>query len=465
MKSLRARIFALVAAVTLLVWSSAAVWTYFSARADVQRVLDRRLVEAARMVGSLVGDLEQSGLANQNVRAPSPTGVYDRQLSCQIWSLDGRLIGRSSEAPAQPLSTVASGFSERLVDGETWRVYTLGDPARGIRILVGDNLSVRQRLVGDLMTGLLLPSLLGIAALALLIWAAVSRGLTPLREIARRLHDRDPGDSSPLGISTGVSELRPVVASVDGLFDRLERLRANEKHFIASAAHELQTPLAGLRTHAQIALMSDDEAVREKSLRRIQTSVDRTSRLVRQLLDLAREESPLHSDPAWVPLAEVVGAIADELAPAVERADVTIRLLPQAHYAELFVDEASLTLALRNLIENAVNHSPPAGTVEVNAQFSDGKACVEVLDGGTGISPQEIHDVKGRFVRGSREKSHGSGLGLSIVELIATRLDGSVELANRAGGGLRANISLPAGRLKFAGEPIEQATAGSISST
>ena len=465
MKSLRVRIFALVAAVTVLVWSSAAVWTYFSARADVQRVLDRRLVEAARMVGSLVGDLEQSGLANQNVRAPSQTGVYDRQLSCQIWSLDGRLIGRSSEAPAQPLSTAASGFSERLVDGETWRVYTLVDPARGIRILVGDNLSVRQRLVGDLMTGLLLPSVLGIGALALLIWVAVSRGLNPLREIARRLHERDPADASPLGISTGVSELRPVVASVDGLFDRLERLRANEKHFIASAAHELQTPLAGLRTHAQIALISHDEAVREKSLRRIQTSVDRTSRLVRQLLDLAREEAALNSDPAWVPLREVVGAIADELGPAVERADVSIRVAPKADYAEVFIDEASLTLALRNLIENAVNHSPRGAMVGVNAEFKDGKACVAVLDSGTGISPQEIRDVKGRFVRGSREKSHGSGLGLSIVELIATRSDGSLELSNRPGRGLRAALSLPSSRLRFAGQPIDQAGIGSISST
>ena len=443
MKSLRARIFALVAGVTLLVWTSAAAWTFFNTRADVRRVLDRRLVEAANMVSSLVGDLDTSGA----VRSPalSPAGSsYSRQLSCQIWSLDGRLIGRSSEAPAAPLTTEASGFSERNIDGERWRVYSLADPRRGIRVLVGDNLSVRKRLIADLMTGLLLPSLLGIIGLALLIWAAVGKGLSPLREVAHKLRHRDPSDLAPLGVMEPSTELQPVIRSIEGLFERLEHLRSNERHFIASAAHELQTPLAGLRTHAQIALLTEEASVRENSLRMMQRSVDRTSRLVRQLLDLATEEAATERPTrAWLPLDAAARTIQEELGPRLRQSEVRLTLTPSATRSEFFIDEGSLVLALRNLVENAMNHSPPGSEVKVDVIEQANIVALSVCDQGPGIPTSEIERVKDRFVRGSREKSPGSGLGLSIVELAIVRSDGRLELQNIPGGGLRASVIIP----------------------
>ena len=443
MKSLRARIFALVAGVTLLVWTSAAAWTFFNTRADVRRVLDRRLVEAANMVSSLVGDLDTSGA----VRSPalSPAGSsYSRQLSCQIWSLDGRLIGRSSEAPAAPLTTEKSGFSERNIDGERWRVYSLADPRRGIRVLVGDNLSVRKRLIADLMTGLLLPSLLGIIGLALLIWAAVGKGLSPLREVAHKLRHRDPSDLAPLGVTEPSTELQPVIRSIEGLFERLEHLRSNERHFIASAAHELQTPLAGLRTHAQIALLTKETSVRENSLQMIQRSVDRTSRLVRQLLDLATEEAAAERPTRdWLPLHVAARTIQEELGPRLRQSEVRLILTPTATSSEFFMDESSLVLALRNLVENAINHSPPNSEVTVDVVEEGDRIAISVCDQGPGIPTGEIERVKDRFVRGSREKSQGSGLGLSIVELAIARSDGKLELQNMPSGGLRASVIIP----------------------
>ena len=142
------------------------------------------------------------------------------------------------------------------------------------------------------MTGLL-PALAGILALAALLWSAIGQGLSPLRSVARELSMRDPSETTSLRSRAQAGELRPLVGAINGLFERLERLRANERHFIASAAHELQTPLAGLKAHAHIALAAEDSAIRDRSLRSIQASVDRTSRLVEQLLDLAREEARL----------------------------------------------------------------------------------------------------------------------------------------------------------------------------
>lgn len=445
MTSLRTRIFALVAAATLVVWATAAAWTYVSTRAEIQRVLDRRLVEAARMVASLSGDFEAARPGDTKpFEQPARTG-YSRQLSCQIWSLDGRLIGRSSQAPSEPLALAGTGFSERKIGDEVWRVYSLADADRGIRVLVGDNLSVRQGLVGDLMAGLLVPFLAAIVGLALLIWAAVGRGLAPLREIARRLRQRDPGDLRPLGMGNANRELRPVVGAIDGLFGRLSALRENERHFIASAAHELQTPLAGLRTHAQIALMSGDDAIREKSLRRIQTSVDRTSRLVHQLLELAREEAAADVTTArWNSVPEVIGGLSEELAPKLERKRIQIRCNEAAQGAEVMIDEASLALALRNLIDNALQHSPEGGTIEIDWGMLGDEPFIAVLDRGPGIDQEEIGRVTGRFVRGNKAKGEGSGLGLSIVELVVARAGGRLELSNRSLGGLTASLVFPA---------------------
>ena len=445
MTSLRARIFVLVAAVTLLVWSSAAAWTYFSTRAEIQRVLDRRLVEAARMVASLTGDFEPGAGGAMPSADQRQFGSYSRQLSCQIWSLDGRLIGKSSQAPTEPLALSGTGFSERLINGETWRVYSLADPERGIRVLVGDNLSVRQRLIGDLMAGLLVPFIGAIAGLALLIWAAVNRGLSPLREVARRLRRRDPSDLRPLGLDHVSRELRPLIGAIEGLFSRLARHRENERHFIASAAHELQTPLAGLRTHAQIALMTSDEQIRERSLQRMKTSVDRTSRLVHQLLELAREEAAVEASPSrWVSVADVARGLAEEFAPQLDRQGVKLKVSEAAGAAEVLIDEASLTLVLRNLIDNAIHHSPSGSRIEIDYLNGDEEAVIAVLDRGPGINAHEIDRVKDRFVRGSTARGQGSGLGLSIVELVISRVGGRLELSNRSQGGLAASLILPA---------------------
>ena len=444
MNSIRLRLFVLLLSATVLVWSAAAVWIYISTRNDVQRVLDNRLVEAAGMVASLArGSADALRSAPRQQPLPAPTR-YGRQLSCQIWTLDGRLVGRSGSAPAAPLSAGPEGFSERTINGDQWRVYTLVEQEAGLRILVGDNLKVRRNLIADVMTGLLLPALAGVLALAALLWSAVGKGLSPLRQVATELSRRDPGDIEPLEADAPSRELRPLLGAINGLFERLERLRANERHFIASAAHELQTPLAGLKAHAQVALATDDPSQRDKSLRSIQASVDRTSRLVEQLLDLAREEAGAATiTQGWIAVRCVFQAVQDELRTVLQRRDVSLKLDQTATNVEVHADEAGLTLALRNLIRNAVEHSPEQSEVRVAGSVGSKTGAIRVIDQGPGILPQDLARVRDRFVRGSRAKGPGSGLGLSIVELVAVRFQARLELENLPGGGLEARLELP----------------------
>jgi two-component system sensor histidine kinase QseC len=401
-------------------------------------VLDRRLVEAAGMVASLATDAEDLLVRRANQSRLVPLPHYSRQLSCQIWTLDGRLVGRSSGAPSQPLADGRSGFSERVISGETWRVYTIADPARQIRVSVGDNLRVRQRLIGDLMLGLLFPAIAGLVALAVLIWAAVGAGLGPLREVARLLARRDPSDFSALRIERPTEELIPLIAAIDSQFVRLEQARADERHFIASAAHELQTPLAGLRAHADIASMTDDPATREKSLHSIRKSVDRTARLVGQLLDLSREESGEPFPAQWVSVVSVVESLKDEYSSELRRAGVELIVTDSLADLEVHIATASLLLALRNLIKNAIDHSPRGRAVEVSAERRADNIALCVRDHGPGIPDEELGNIRGRFVRGARARGPGSGLGLSIVELVLSQIGGRLEIRNHPGGGLEA---------------------------
>lgn len=440
MRSLRLRLFALIAAATVIVWSAAAIWTTISAQRDIERVLDRRLREAAHMVASLGATAIVAPNPNPST-ATAPD--YERQLSCQVWSLQGRLIGRSSSAPAQPLGTGTSGFSQRSIDGTEWRVFTYIVPGSGLRVMVGDTLAMRRNLVTDLMTGLVVPAILGLLALAALIWIGTGRGLAPLKRIAGAIEAREPDDLSPLRLDQVPSELTIVTAAIDALLARLDRTRDTERHFLASAAHELQTPLAGLKTQAEIVRRTDDPAVRSKAIQQIETSVDRTTRLVRQLLDLARQEGLPPAASSRLPLAGLLATVDDQLRPLIARHRAGLVIDPSVNDAILPADGEILQLALRNLIENAVIYGPAGQSIKISYEIANGRPMISIEDEGPGLGPADAATLRQRFARGPRAPAPGSGLGLSIVDAALIRIDGRLHFEARSSGGTRATIVLP----------------------
>lgn len=442
MSSLRKRLFVILVAATGIIWLSAVAWIYLGSRAQLEHVLDTRLQEAARMVSSLVaGGNMAAADAAASVAAPAQAG-YERQLSCQIWSLDGRLVARSSGAPDQRLTDSAAGFSEQLVGGETWRVFTIEDASKGVRVMVGDRLGLRDRLVADLIKGLMAPALLIVPMLGLLIWASIGTGLRPLRAMAGELRARGADDMSPIDTGNAPSEVKPLADALNGLFIKVEAARRHEREVTAFAAHELRTPLAGLKTQAQIAIAAADPAVKEGALRQILVSVDRTTRLVRQLLVIARLDAGSQADDV-----ENVnpGELLDEIIDGSRTAGASVRIdVDPALYAlSVRTNREMLKLALRNLHENALEHMSGGGTVVWRAA-PDGDG-VLVEDEGPGIPDDELALVTQRFYRGRHKSRAGTGLGLAITELAAKRLGGRLMLKNRGdAAGLSAAISLPA---------------------
>lgn len=444
MTSIRGRLFLILMVTTGIVWMSAIVWIYLSSRAEVERVLDARLVEAARMVSSLVGgpEIDPKRAAQIAAAASITHTTYDRQLSCQIWALDGTLVGRSVAAPATPLSDQRDGFSETEVAGETWRVYAVVNNDVAVRVLVGDNMRVRDQLVAHVISGLVLPALLILPILAALTWLSVRQGLAPLNRMASTLETRPASDLSALSDTGAPSEIRPMIRSLNGLFGRVSAARARERDFTAFAAHELRTPIAGLKTQAQVALGSDDPNIKRNALRQIVVGVDRTSRLVRQLTDLTnaeRGEANFSSDN--VSLGKLLNQLTDDIRQHYVNA-APIEVDSRLAVVSINIDSSLFMLAARNLLENAVLHTRGDSAVQCGVRMESDHVTVTIDDHGPGISEDELPKACERFFRGRNKTPMGSGLGLAIADLAMARLGGTLVLNNRPEGGLRAELRL-----------------------
>lgn len=439
MTSLRARLFVILVATTGLIWLAATAWIYLGTKAELERVLDTRLQEAARMVSSLVRDADaspSSAIAATPQVSTSDSGGYERQLSCQIWSMGGRLVAASTAAPAERLAGHAAGFTDSVINGEQWRVYAIEDAAKGVRVLVGDRLGLRDRLVNDLVLGLVAPTFLMLPLFAGLIWISVGRGLSPLRGIARNLQQRAVDDLAPLQAKV-IDEILPVTDALNGLFTRLDAARRHEREFTAFAAHELRTPLAGIRTQAQIAKAADTIEMRTAALDHIMQGVDRTARLISQLLALARLESAAalnRREP--VNLGQLLREIDRE---GQRPASISVEFDAAIDGMTVEGDRDNLKLALRNLHENACGHSPPGGRVR---WLRTEDAVLAVDDEGPGVPADEMALVRQRFYRGRAARNAGSGLGLAIVDVALHNVRAELTLGTPPSGrGLRAAVS------------------------
>lgn len=450
MNSIRIRLFLILLMATGVVWLSAFVWIQQSTRAEVERVLDARLAESGQMVSSLISDrridvaraatiVEGQGLLNDG-----PEAGYSHKLSCQIWSLDGVLVGKSGSAPSDSLSGQEAGFSNSIVDGEEWRVYTVINEDLGVRVMVGDSHMVRDRLVRDVTTGLVLPALVILPLLAGLIWLSVQGGLRPLDRLADGLSRRSADDLNPVDENAMPREIRPVGTALNGLFGRVDAQREREKAFTSFAAHELKTPLAGIKTQAQIAMMAPDEETRRSALVNMQHGIGRTDRMVRQLLALALLDGPEAGQKQDIDVVVLIKDVVNDLTRLSAAKGLSITMPSQPAFLAK-TDPVLLTAALRNVIENAIAVAPKGSEVGITFEATIDAYYISVLDRGPGIADEDRAKITDRFFRGASASGEGSGLGLAIVDTAVKRLGGQLKFTPREGGGEVVSLKLPCG--------------------
>jgi two-component system sensor histidine kinase TctE len=301
-----------------------------------------------------------------------------------------------------------------------------------VLVQVAETLDKRSQLANDIIKGVILPQFVILPLAIVLVWFGLSRGLAPLHALQSNIRARRPDDLSPLEASRAPPEIAPLVASFNDLLNRLEQNMQLQKRFIADAAHQMKTPLAGLRTQAELALRQDVSAEVQRSLEQIATSSEHAARLVTQLLALARAENRMSGQIfSRVELTDLARLAVRDWVQAALAKQMDIGYEEPAHPVEVEGNAVMLREMLSNLIDNAIRYTPPGGriTVRVRADDTDTRhVFLEVEDTGLGIPAAERARVVERFYRILGREGDGSGLGLAIVREIVTMHDGTLDI-------------------------------------
>jgi two-component system sensor histidine kinase QseC len=439
--SLRGRLLWLLLPALALAWMAAAIATYFDAHREVDALLDAHLRQSARLLAAQAElDFDEIDVDDED---DADEDRYGREVAFQVRRADGILLVRSPNAPHEPLARSTRGFSETHDRGRTWRVYTLSTDHGAIVVHFAEDHVTRERIARRLALRALAPILVALPLLGLLLWWVAGRSLRPLARIGEAISRRGPDDLSPVSGGVIPSELRPLVHRLDDLLERLRDSLDSERRFTSHAAHELRTPVAALRAQAEVAATARDPAVREAALAHCIEACDRMTRLVSQLLLLARaDETGSVGDAQPCRLDEIARTVLAQCVPEATRANITVSL-ESAGDAVVQGDATLLETLVRNLVDNAVRHG--GGEARVGLRHEPGAVVLEVADDGPGVPPETLSQLGRRFYRVPGSTATGSGLGLSIVMRIAELHGARVRYESRpAYPGMCITVTFPA---------------------
>jgi two-component system sensor histidine kinase QseC len=424
-------------AAILLAVLGAAAWLGFEAgEEEASELFDARLATSARVLAALAtaeppaaaGETPiivalPSWIEPESHDEPSPFGhYYETKIAFQVLDGQGRLLMRSASAPDQAFAPFLPGFSTR----GPWRVFALKSGERWIQAAERDD--VRAEMSLKIAAAAVTPLILGIPLLLLLLALLTRYGLRPLAELAGRIARRQPGTLAPIELSRTTREIAPVVQALNGLLER-------ERRFTADAAHELRTPLAALKIHAQNALRAGSEAERRASLERMLAGLERAIGLAEQMLAFSRAAARA---PAVEPVSlqhAVEDALEDAL-PRLKERGIRVSVSTDPPDADPVVrgERDKLACLARNLLDNAARYAPTGSAVRVELVSRGGAASLAVSDQGPGIPPELRERVFESYYRIPGAAGEGSGLGLAIVREIAAQHGASVEVGEAAGG-------------------------------
>lgn len=444
--SLQGRLLALTLALTAVVWAVAAIAVWRDASHELDELLDGHLAQAAAILVA-----QQAHELEDDDDRPIDAKVLHRyapRVAFQVWH-EGRLAMRSTQISAEPLGTQAEGFETRTIAGVEWRVFAARGAEHDVRVYVGERTDSRTSILRSVLQGSLGPLLVALPLLGALLWWAVRHGLQPLRRLGEAVAQRDPQALQPIVPSPAdtplPAEIAPLVAALNTLFERVAELIDTERRFTADAAHELRTPIAAIRAQAQVALgAGPDDTTRTAALQGTLVGCDRASRLVDQLLTLARLETDgsVTRDPV-----DLVRVARDVMAALATQALARRQELSLEGAESAVVRGVPLLIAVlvRNLVDNALRYSPDGARVQVEVTSEPGHASLRVQDSGPGMSDEERTRLGERFFRVLGTTAPGSGLGWSIVRRIALAHGAEITTArSETLGGLDVRVRWPA---------------------
>ncbi|MGY2485646.1 sensor histidine kinase N-terminal domain-containing protein [Cupriavidus sp. CP313] len=428
----------------LLLWPMSIAVTYLVAKSIANGPFDRALEASAIVLSQQVREvngritLQLPLSAREILRADETDNIY-----YQVVGKRGEYVAGDHDLPLpseedQGHAGLVSLRDDRVAGNDVRVAYTYIDlkqvsGTQPVLVQVAETLDKRARLANEIIKGVILPQFVILPLAVVLVWFGLSRGLAPLTAIQQRIRARNPGDTSPIDERAAPQEITPLVGSFNDLLARLDQSVQTQKRFIADAAHQMKTPLAGLRMQAELAQREQSPEELRRSLAQIAGSSERTAHLVTQLLSLARMENLAGTGGmAALDLAALAREVVKDWLPQAWARDIDLGLDAGDHPVMVQGNRLMLTEMLNNLLDNAIRYTPRGGhaTVRVSADAFEPFAYLDVEDTGPGIAPAERERVMERFYRVLGTNTEGSGLGLAIVREIVQQHGGDVQISD-----------------------------------
>jgi two-component system sensor histidine kinase TctE len=429
----------------LLLWPMSIAITYLVAKSIANQPFDHALEDSvtvlAQQVRSVDGKLIKSlsGSARDILRADDIDNVYFQIQGPRGEHIDG---DRDMPLPLEEEDKFRAGsvrFRNDSMHGTPVRIafayvrlerHSADEPQLAL-VQVAETLEKRAQLANEIIKGVILPQFIILPIVLALVWFALARGLSPLAQLQERIRARGSDDLSPIASNQVPEEISPLVRSLNEMLARLSLSIEMQKRFIADAAHQMRTPLAGMRMQSELALRQTDSGEIHRSLEQLAKSSEAATRLVNQLLALARAENQPQAGTAMLPLelAELARSAVQDWVQASFAHKIDLGFEAPPAPVHIVGNPTMLRELLSNLIDNALRYTPAGGSVTVRVRGGEGEqGYLEVEDTGPGIAPAERARVFERFYRILGNTAEGSGLGLAIVREIAQQHGAEVDI-------------------------------------
>ena len=442
-RTLRRQLIAWLSAPLVVLWSVSIYVNFDIARQFVNLAYDRALLEVALDIGRNIKRVnDQSYLDLPDVALQMLQTRQSGPLRYLVTGPDGEFI---SGEPSFPTPDEASLDRVRYYDdfylGRELRVVALRVPVQpgsgkgAVLIQVGEHVTLRSQFGRDLLLRMVLPQALLILLAMLAVWYGVGRGLAPLSDLRRDIEQRAPRDLSPLPEAPVPREVQPFIHAMNGFLERLSASISAQQRFIADAAHQLRTPVAGLKTQTELALRQTEASEARATLDQLHAATDKLTRLINQLLSLARAEPDARrsGEAPRINLSELSRELTMEWVPRALAREIDLGFDGPPEGALIDGDSFLLRELLTNLLDNAIRYTQAGGHVTVRVTVEREAVVLSVEDNGPGIPESDRERVFERFYRVLGTGVEGCGLGLAIVREIALRHRADITLDSGAG--------------------------------
>jgi two-component system sensor histidine kinase TctE len=426
----------------MLLWPMSITITYLVAKSISNTPFDRALSDNATALSHLVKIVNGQPTLSNPIPVREMLRADTSSIDYQILDAQGHMIASDGDEISIPLDELPiaglvqfrneiSGQGEKRV-AYIWVNLPTAKTNPAALVQVAETLEKRNQLAYEIIKGVILPQCVILPIGIALLWFGLAKGISPLNALQEKIRQRKPDDLSALDTENTPEELVPLISALNDQLTRLEQNLNTQKRFIADAAHQLKTPLAGLRMQSELLMRTSDREHIQKILKNIHSATERATRLVNQMLSLARTETPHLTKFELIDLVEIARNVLRDFVPESLQKNIDLGFEAPNNAVYIIGQGLMLSEMLKNLIDNAIRYTPPFGTITMRIEDSNNKESLllEVEDTGPGIPEADRELVFERFYRILGTQADGSGLGLAIVREIVNQHKAHIAIYN-----------------------------------